>query len=334
MSNPLVTVLLPVYNRPIVTKTIDSILQQTYTNFELLIIDNASTDNTVEEIKKINDKRIKLVVNEENRGQTYSLNKGLELATGKYIARIDSDDIALPTRLEKQIAFLESNPNYGLCGCWVRYINDDDRLTITMKTPTTDKGLRLLQNVTCGMYHPAAMFRREIILKNHIIYEPDIKMAEDYALWGKIMQFSKALNLPEVLLYYRRGNSNDSEKYRETMTEETFIVRERICRNQIDNSTALSKMLNITAIEKKEKKSIFDCISVLGFYFHYLNKNLNKTELDYSILKNVFILKVYSSCIAANNALYAKVLKYIYKKLLQFRYKHGKKLNEKNTVER
>lgn len=326
MSNPLVTVLLPVYNRPIVIKTIDSILRQTYTNFELLIIDNASTDNTVEEIKKIRDKRINLVVNEENKGQTYSLNRGLELATGKYIARIDSDDIALPARLEKQVAFLESNRDYGLCGCWVRYINDDDQLTITMKTPTTDKGLRLLQNVTCGMYHPASMFRTEIILKNHITYESDIKMAEDYALWGKIMQFSKALNLPEVLLYYRRGNSNDSEKYRETMTEETFIVRERICRNQIDDSIALSKMLNVIDIEKKEKKSIFDFISVLRFYFHYLNENLSKAESDYSILRKAFILKVYSSSIAVNSASYAKFLKYFYKKLLQFRYRYGKKI--------
>ncbi|MGI5096402.1 glycosyltransferase [Treponema socranskii] len=326
MSDPLVTVLLPVYNRPAVIKTIGSILQQTYTKFELLIIDNASTDNTVEEIKKINDKRIKLVVNEKNRGQTYSLNKGLELATGKYIARIDSDDIALPTRLEKQVAFLENNPDYGLCGCWVQYINDDDQLTITMKTPTTDKGLRLLQNVTCGMYHPASMFRTEIILKNHIAYESDIKMAEDYALWGKIMQFSKALNLPEVLLYYRRGNSNDSEKYRETMARESFIVREMICRNQIDDSTTLSQMLNVIGIEKKEKKSIFDFIFVLCFYYYYLNKNFSKTELDYVILKRTLILKVYSSSIAVNRALYAKFLKYIYKKLLKFRYKYGKKI--------
>ena len=326
MSNPLVTVILTVYNRPTVIKTIDSILRQTYTNFELLIIDNASTDNTVEKIKKINDKRIKLVVNEENRGQTYSLNRGLKLATGKYIARIDSDDIALPARLEKQVSFLENNPDYGLCGCWVRYINDDDQLNITMKTPTTDKGLRLLQNVTCGIYHPASMFRTDIITKNHITYDTDIKMAEDYALWGKIMQFSKALNLPEILLYYRRGNFNDSEKYREIMIMESFAVRETICRNQIDDSTALSNMLNIIDIEKKERKSIFDFIFVLRFYFHYLNKNFSKTELDYGILRKAFILKVYSSSIAVNNALYAKLLKYIYKKLLQFRYKHGEKI--------
>lgn len=326
MSKPLVTVLLPVYNRPTVVKTIHSILNQTYSNFELLIIDNASTDNTVEEIQKIQDKRIKLIINEENKGQTYSLNKGLKLSTGKYIARIDSDDIALPERFEKQVAFLENNPEYGLCGCWVRYMNDDDQLTIIMKTPTTDKGLRLLQNVTCGMYHPASMFRTETIRKNAITYDADIRMAEDYALWGKIMQFSKALNLPEILLYYRRGGSNDSEKYRDTMAMESFIVREEICKKQIENKKTLNKMLNIIEIEKREKKSIFNLLYVFSFYFRYLNSNIRKSDLDYSIIRKAFMLKVYSSSIAVNKAFYAKILKYLYKKLLQFRYSHGKKI--------
>ena len=328
VKGPLVTVLLPVYNRPTVTKTITSILQQTYTNFELLIIDNASTDSTVEEIRKINDSRIKLVVNEVNKGQTYSLNKGLQLAKGKYIARIDSDDIALPERLEKQVAFLENNPEYGLCGCWVRYMNDDDQLTITVKTPTTDKGLRLLQNVTCGMYHPASMFRTETIRKYNITYEADIKMAEDYALWGKIMQFSKALNLPEILLYYRRGGSNDSEKYREVMAKESFIVREEICRKQLQNNDLLKKMLTIIDNEKKEKKSIIDVIHVLNFYKSYLNQNFKKEDMDYKIIKKTLLLKVYSSSIAVNKSLYAVFLRAIYKKLLKSKYSHGKNINE------
>lgn len=328
MNQPLVTVLLPVYNRPSVTKTITSILQQTYTNFELLIIDNASTDNTVKEIRKINDPRIKLVVNEVNMGQTYSLNKGLQLAKGKYIARIDSDDIALPTRLEKQVNFLENNLDYGLCGSWVRYMNDNDELTITIKTPISDKGMRLLQNVTCGMYHPASMFRTETIRKNNITYEADIKMAEDYALWGKIMQFSKALNLPEILLYYRRGGSNDSEKYRETMSKESFIVREDICRKQIQNDDLLKKMIKVIDTEKKEKKSIIDVIHLLFFYNSYLNQNFKKEDMDYKILKNTFLLKIYSSSIAVNKSLYAFFLRAIYKKLLKLKYSHGKSINE------
>lgn len=93
-ENPLVTVLIPVYNRPSVINTINSILTQSYRNLEILVIDNASTDNTVEVIKSLRDERIRLIVNENNLGQTGSMNRGLQLAKGKYIARIDSDDIA------------------------------------------------------------------------------------------------------------------------------------------------------------------------------------------------------------------------------------------------
>ncbi len=326
MKEPLVTVLLPVYNRPTVVKTIDSILKQTYKNFEILIIDNASTDNTVDEIKKIEDSRIRLIVNEENKGQTYSLNKGLQLAKGTYIARIDSDDLALPTRLEKQVTFLEEHPDYGLCGCWVRYMNDNDELTITMKTPTTDKGMRLLQNVTCAMYHPAAMIRTEVIVKNNITYDANIKMAEDYALWGKIMQFSKALNLPEILLYYRRGGNNDSKKYKEIMATESFLVRENICRNQMVDVISLNKMLKIIEIEKKNKKSFIELFLIARNYSLYLKKNFNKSEIDYKIIQRALLLKIYSSSIAFNNSLYAKILRFTYSKILSFRYSFGKSI--------
>ena len=124
---PLVSVVLPVYNRPSVANTINSVLSQTYTNFELLIIDNASTDNTADVIREISDQRIRLIINEENKGQTYSINRGLELSKGKYIARIDADDLMAPERLEKQVKFMEENLDYGLVGCWVQYITLDDK---------------------------------------------------------------------------------------------------------------------------------------------------------------------------------------------------------------
>ena len=107
-TKPLVSVVLTVYNRPSVVRTIKSILTQTYSNLELIVVDNASTDDTIKAIKEIADDRLKLFINDKNYGQTYSLNRGLSLCTGKYIARIDADDIALPTRIEKQVNFLES----------------------------------------------------------------------------------------------------------------------------------------------------------------------------------------------------------------------------------
>ena len=128
MEKVLVTVLLPVYNNPNINLCIDSVLKQSYKDFELLIIDNASTDNTVEVIKSYDDPRIKLVINEENIGPTGSLNKGVNLINTKYIARIDADDLMLENRLEKQVRFLENNPEYGIVGSWTRHIDTNNNL--------------------------------------------------------------------------------------------------------------------------------------------------------------------------------------------------------------
>ena len=192
----------------------------------------ASTDNTVQAIGEIKDDRIRLLINEVNRGQTYSLNRGLEASKGKYIARIDSDDIALPERIEKQVLFLEKNQEYVLVGSWVRFISDDDEPGMTVRMCTTDKGMRLMQTVACGMYHPSAMYRRDVIIRHNIRYDPQIHMAEDYDLWVKLMKFGRACNLGEPLIYYRRGNNNDSRHYQDRMGRESAEIRRRVCMEQ------------------------------------------------------------------------------------------------------
>ena len=112
---PIVTVLMPVYNgKNYLNEAIESVLCQTLTNFEFLIVDDASTDNSIDLINSYNDSRIKLLKNKNNIGQTASLNKGLEMAQGKYIARFDQDDVCLPKRLEEQVAFFKKNPSISI----------------------------------------------------------------------------------------------------------------------------------------------------------------------------------------------------------------------------
>ena len=320
---PLVTVILPVYNRPHVIYTIESILQQTYKNIDLLIIDNASTDNTVEVIRGIKDSRIRLIVNESNRGQTFSINRGLKLARGTYIARIDSDDFALPSRIEKQVSFMESHPDYGLVGCWVHYMNDADKLTVLMKMPVTDKGLRFMQEFACGVYHSAAMMRKSILDEFHIRYNPDIAMAEDYDMWKQIMQHSKAQNLGEVLLYYRRGGSNDSKKYKDTMLSESYTVREDVCKLQISDPLALRQALDCIKLEKDKYIPIFTAVRIWHYYMQRLNREIGKFSPDYKIIKLHLVMKFYSSCISENKAFYARFLNCIYRFTLNMRYKIG-----------
>lgn len=328
-KKPLVTVLLPVYNRESVTKTIDSILAQTLTDFELLIVDNASTDNTAEVVRAYDDRRIRLVVNEKNGGQTFSLGRGLSLARGKYIARIDADDIALPDRLEKQVAFLDTHPDYGLCGCWVQYINDNDQLTVTMKMCLTDEGLRAMQKITCGMYHPAAMMRASVLQENGIAYDLSLSMAEDYDIWFRIMQHSKGLNLGEVLLYYRRGSNNDGKKHADVMKMESYMIRQRICDAYAKDERDRERMRQEINLELKARKSVADMLRIHRELLRELDLDVSKNSIDYRIIKRQIYLKTYATCIADNTAWYAKLLNAFYRCLLSARFSLGKKAEAK-----
>ena len=314
MNNPLVTVLLPVYNRPSVISTINSVLEQTYQNFELLIVDNASTDETRDVIKRIDDKRIRLIVNDVNRGQTYSINRGLKLARGDYIARIDADDLMLPSRLEEQVSFMEQHPEYGLCGCWVQYITDDDKKAIVVKTCTSDSALRTMQRIACGVYHPAVMMRTNFLMENGIEYNSTLKMAEDYDMWRQILKCAKGANLPEVLLYYRKGANNDSDKHRKITNQEGLYVREKICDEDgmFPGKTEMKQILNI---EKMDSISILQFFKCYRLYIDYLTKNILSSDENFNIIKSRILSTLLGTCIRDNKALWAKFGYFLYTKL-------------------
>lgn len=322
-DSPLVSVVLPVYNRPSVVNTINSVLGQTYRNFELIIIDNASTDVTVNAIKQLRDERIRLIVNEENRGQTYSINRGLKLSTGKYIARIDADDLMAPERLEKQVDFMEAHPNYGLVGSWVQYITLDDKKAFVVKMPVSDESMRVMQTIACGMFHPAAMMRKSVLEQYDITYAPDIRMAEDYDMWRKIMEHAKALNLPEVLTYYRKGD-NDSVRHADIMKKECHSIRNLVCKTELKGSPYYKKMRQVIEIEDKEKKTVRESIFLWRFYSNYIDSKLPKKSQEHKILKSHIMLKVYSDIAANNSAWYGKLLDNIYYGLRKLRYLLGK----------
>lgn len=197
---PKVTVLMPVYNCELYIKeAIDSILNQTYTNFELLIIDDASTDKTVELIKKCLDVRINLIQKPVNKGLTDSLNHGLKIAKGKYIARMDGDDISLPERFAKQILFLEENQEVILCGSWFSIIGSDR----IVKVPEHHNEIKLAFLKGNCIAHPSVMMRKQSLDAFQVIYDVYKEPAEDYDLWVRLMLKGKLHNLQEVLLDYR-----------------------------------------------------------------------------------------------------------------------------------
>lgn len=324
-SKPLVTVLIPVYNRPDIVKAIESVINQTYDNLEILIMDNASTDETVDAIKAIKDDRIRLVINEVNLGQTGSMNRGLDLAKGKYIARLDSDDIALPTRIEKQVQFMEEHPDYALCGSWVQGIDEEDRLQFVVNTPTTDKGLRFIQTLFCGMYHPTAMMRTATLRANKIYYNKNIKIAEDYDMWGRILKFGKGLNLGEVLVYYRRSSQNDSRIHADIARKEAKDIRIRNIINDVKNESLRNDLLKEIDLEEKEKKSLLEAIKIKSILMEYFHKTFDKDDPDYNVIRSNVIRKIISVCILENQAIYGRLLTAIYRLLYSMAFMVGKR---------
>jgi glycosyltransferase involved in cell wall biosynthesis len=203
---PAVTVLLPVYNAAdFLAQTIQSILAQTFTDFELLLINDGSTDHSVSIVNTFTDSRIRLVHNEKNIGLIATLNKGAVLARGRYIARMDADDIALPQRLEKQVAFLDSNTGVDVVAAFVDFINTDGEVTgqwSVDRDAATEAGIRRLMPGTNCIAHPSVMIRTDVLRK--FLYSDAQKGAEDYDLWLRMLAAGKRIaKLPEVVLHYR-----------------------------------------------------------------------------------------------------------------------------------
>lgn len=211
MKKPLVTVLMPVYNaEKYIVEAINSILNQTFTEFEYLIIDDGSTDKSLEIIKSYNDKRIRLVENGVNIKLIATLNKGLDLIESKYICRMDADDISVPTRIGKQLKFMEENPEYKACSSWVHIFFEKTNRKFDYKLVENHNDIRfktLYQNHFC---HPASFIRTDFINKNNLHFDKKYIHSEDYSFFVRLSEIGKIYNIQEVLLRIRKHDSNVS----------------------------------------------------------------------------------------------------------------------------
>lgn len=204
MKQPKVTVLMGVYNgETYLREAIESILAQTFTDFEFVIIDDGSTDKSLEIIKSYTDPRIRLVRNPKNMRLIYTLNRGLDLAKGEYVARMDADDISDPTRLEKQVTFLDNHSKVGVCGTYVRIFTRIPGVGVTPKFPTKSEEIKATLLFENAVQHPAVMLRKKILDKYMVRYSSDFLHIEDYELWVRLAKYCDFAIIPEVLLFYR-----------------------------------------------------------------------------------------------------------------------------------
>lgn len=200
---PKVSVLTPIYRTDAshLRECIESILNQTFTDFEFLIL-NDSPDATYlrDIVKSYGDKRIKYIENDHNMGISASRNKLLKMARGEYIAIFDHDDISVPTRLAREVEFLDTNPHIGVVSGLLEFFGDTHRI---MPQPEYDTQIKVFLTDTCPVAHTAAMIRKSVLTDNNIEYEEYYSPAEDYRLWARLMDVTNFHNLQTVLVKYR-----------------------------------------------------------------------------------------------------------------------------------
>jgi glycosyltransferase involved in cell wall biosynthesis len=271
---------MPVYNgAKYVEEAIRSILAQTFHDFEFLIINDGSTDNSEEIILSFTDPRIRYIKNETNLKLIATLNKGLKLARGKYIARMDADDISLPDRLQLQVDFMEEHTEVGVCGSFIKNIGAENNTVLFL---TSHNEITFRQIFSTYIRHPTALIRKQVLIDNNIEYRFEYPHVEDHRFWIDISLHSKLAILPKVLLHYRIHSENISVTQQATQAKiETLIRKEQIER------------LGITLTDEE---------------MHLFNAFINLIRIDGNIYLRIPLPENVSQIIQLNNLLERIVL--------------------------
>ncbi len=305
MDQPYITVIMPVYNaEKYVHEAIESILNQTYVDFEFLIFNDCSTDSSKQIIQSFNDPRIRLIDSAVNTGYVKHLNDGLELAKGKYIARMDADDISRPDRFQKQVDFLDGHEEVGVCGTYIEFVGTKKGV-VDFPIAHRDIITHFLLHGN-GMAHPSVMLRKSVLDQHDILYNRALEPAEDYDLWDRISIHAQLYNMPEVMLHYRVHDTNESVVKKDKQDLAVRSIREKIISRWIDNKAGrvlgmLSHSLTKEFIGEK------DLITFSLFTSKVLNSSIFNSNTLRKVLSPIFV----TNCKQANASGFKKALYYI-----------------------
>lgn len=226
---PMISVIISVRNaEDYVRECIDSILQQTYKDFELIVFDDRSTDSTLKILESYDDPRIVLEANTTVENFVELLNKGIEKAQGKYIANMDGDDYCDLTRFQKQIDFMKANPNVGLLGSRADFVGAK---TGSVTPALDDVKIKAEMLLASQIIHGTTMIRRALLTKHNIRYNPEFKASQDYCLWVDLIEHTEFRNLEDHLLKYRIHDSNASfTSMSEKVIDNTKKIKDKLYR--------------------------------------------------------------------------------------------------------
>lgn len=289
VSNPRVSVVMSVYNGgAYLAEAIESILSQTYINFEFIIVNDGSTDDSYALLKKYQekDKRI-ILISRENKGLIFSLNEGISLAKGEYIARMDADDVSLPERFEEQVKILDKKQDVVVCGSWRTDIRPPLNERIT-KYFINDREIKAHLVMSSCFAHPAVMIRKRVLFANNIRYDPRFKSVEDYHLWTQLARLGKFYNIPKPLLKYRileasvtRIAERDSEK-RYLLSKDVY--QEAMGLVGMSLSEADKRLHFIITNNQRVKSSLVDRRELKDYFDRIVASNKIRNGVDESAL--------------------------------------------------
>lgn len=322
----LVTVFIPMYNaKQYIKQSLDSIINQSYKNLDILIIDDGSTDGSKEVVKQYNDKRIRLICNEKNMGIPYTRNIGIKEAKGSFIALMDADDISNKNRIKKQVDFLKKNKDIDVVSSNVQYFSSQKIKNFINMIKVFNKKCYDHNQVSINLLfknpiaNPAAMIRSNSLIDFNLSYDKNCFVAQDYKLWSDISKVGKIYIMKETLLKYRYGHINITKK----STTEKFEQRKQIL-NSIKDSLLDFYEFNLS----KEDKLLFNCFfgeeDVVNLSYEDLlrmnailnsivNVNKNKKIFDSKLLEDVMNENMFNSILSSTLNLKDKIE--FYKKL-------------------
>ncbi len=295
--HPLVTVLMPVYNgENTIRDAIESILRQTYREFEFLIIDDGSTDKSVEIVRSYRDSRIRLVSSEQNSGIAASLNHGVNLATGKYLARMDCDDLSLPERLNNQVEYMEQHPETGVLGTGV-YTMKHKRPAKKRSWPESDPEIKINLLFQNSFFHPSVMLRKSMLGNDP--YPTELRYAQDYGLWISLASRTQFANLAQQLVQYRTHSTQVTKTSGHEQAANARTVRQHYLTTLFASTTAEEIELHHCIAERNRDTDLEKAGKWLE---NIIEANRSKQHFPDDLLCKVLARKWWNCCKNSNRS--------------------------------
>lgn len=287
MNDPLVSVVMAIYNEErFICQAIESIINQTYKNLELIIIDDCSKDGTFKAIEKylLNEKRIRYLCNDSNIGLARSLNRGIDISLGKYVARMDGDDISLVQRLKRQVEYLTSHDNCAVVGTGTIIIDEDGSKLFNMVPPEDHRVLKKILKTRNPFTHGSLMFNKKILVE-HGTYDSKLRGCEDYELLLRLSEKHEIANINEMLFCWRKTIRGESNLKRKELRERTTLAR-RVFTAKKQSDIKLLTELYVLFDEHYKKSAVMSKPSNEILKYRYA-KSLALSSIKYGVKREM-----------------------------------------------